>query len=201
MLLRHITYYLSLKQHDLPLIQIMRVATRTQIDSWENKNPEKMVQDQAKQAHSRTWPRWLFFLTGPLPAAIKLASFTGLPWTKTLGMASLAAFFINEGLAFCIGPPPTIPDIPSIFGCSDIEWEDESKRALRSKIENLKETLKTLEAFQWMVFGLLHIVFLLRAAMEVWENLIWFIKLDNPVSNFAKGASIVTESGLYLSGL
>ncbi|KAK0128529.1 hypothetical protein ONS95_000496 [Cadophora gregata] len=30
-------------------------------------------QDASQAASSRTWPRWLFFVMGPLPAAIKLA--------------------------------------------------------------------------------------------------------------------------------
>lgn len=45
---------------------------------------------------SQSWPRWLFFVMGPLPAAIKLGSFRGTPWSKTCGMMFVASFIVTE---------------------------------------------------------------------------------------------------------
>ncbi|KAJ6594566.1 hypothetical protein B0H19DRAFT_1225676 [Mycena capillaripes] len=47
-------------------------------------------------AAGRAWPRWVFFILGPLPAAIKLCSFVGTPWTKTWGILFISSFFIME---------------------------------------------------------------------------------------------------------
>jgi hypothetical protein len=43
-----------------------------------------------------TWLRWLFFVLGTLPPAIKLMAMGGLPWTKTWGMMFLTSFLIME---------------------------------------------------------------------------------------------------------
>ncbi|KAJ7150489.1 hypothetical protein C8R43DRAFT_495275 [Mycena crocata] len=48
---------------------------------------------------SQAWPRWLFFTLGPLPAAIKLCSFIGTPWTKTWGILFISSFFATELLS------------------------------------------------------------------------------------------------------
>jgi hypothetical protein len=53
-------------------------------------------EEEEKEPQNHTWPRWLFFVMGPLPAAIKLASFTGLPWTKTWGMIFASSFLVIE---------------------------------------------------------------------------------------------------------
>jgi hypothetical protein len=53
-------------------------------------------EEEEKEPQNHTWPRWLFFVMGPLPAAIKLASFTGLLWTKTWGMIFAASFLVME---------------------------------------------------------------------------------------------------------
>jgi hypothetical protein len=53
-------------------------------------------EEEEKEPQNHTLPRWLFFVMGPLPAAIKLASFTGLPWTKTWGMIFASSFLVME---------------------------------------------------------------------------------------------------------
>jgi hypothetical protein len=63
------------------------------------------------------WPRWLFFLLGTAPAAVKLASFSGVPWTKTWGMMHLVSFVTIECLTFVATINPK-------------EWEVETIEAL-----------------------------------------------------------------------
>jgi hypothetical protein len=45
-----------------------------------------------------TWLRWLLFLLGTLPPAMKLASMTGVGWTKAWGIMMLASWVVNEHL-------------------------------------------------------------------------------------------------------
>jgi hypothetical protein len=46
------------------------------------------------------WLRWLFFILGALPQAVKLGSFGGVPWTQFLGFCYLASFVLVEILIF-----------------------------------------------------------------------------------------------------
>jgi hypothetical protein len=45
---------------------------------------------------SWTWPRWLLFIIGTLPAAVKLASLSGVPWAQTWGILFAASFLAIE---------------------------------------------------------------------------------------------------------
>jgi hypothetical protein len=74
---------------------------------------------------SRTWARSLFFILGALPAAIKICSFTGLPWTKTWGMMFLSSFIVIELIALLslFGGTENNNSIPEILGRSEIEWK------------------------------------------------------------------------------
>jgi hypothetical protein len=45
-----------------------------------------------------TWLRWLFFIFGTLPQAIKLLAFEGTPWTKAWGVMFLVSFIMVEAL-------------------------------------------------------------------------------------------------------
>jgi hypothetical protein len=50
----------------------------------------------AEESANGTWLRWLLFVLGPLPQAIRLASFEGTPWTKIIGFIFLANFIVGE---------------------------------------------------------------------------------------------------------
>ncbi|PVH75458.1 hypothetical protein DL98DRAFT_658139 [Cadophora sp. DSE1049] len=45
---------------------------------------------------STVWIRWLLFMMGPLPQAIRLASFQGVFWSKVLGFGFLVPWLIME---------------------------------------------------------------------------------------------------------
>lgn len=49
-----------------------------------------------REVEKLTALRWLFFLVGTLPPAIKLAAMEGVLWTKSIGMALLASFLFIE---------------------------------------------------------------------------------------------------------
>lgn len=54
------------------------------------------MQEVSENRWGHLWPRWFFFVVGTLPAAIKMASFSGNPWTNTWGMMSLSSFVVTE---------------------------------------------------------------------------------------------------------
>ena len=57
--------------------------------------------EEAETLHSletMTWLRWLWFILGTLPPAIKLMSMRGVPWEQAWGMMFLTSWIINESL-------------------------------------------------------------------------------------------------------
>ena len=60
---------------------------------------------------SSTIGRWIFALLGPLPVMIKLASFSGTPWTQALGTSYMVSFVVTEFiiLSATIDDPDTEP--------------------------------------------------------------------------------------------
>jgi hypothetical protein len=51
---------------------------------------------EMKNLKNTTWLRWLLFILGPLPQAIRLASFRGIPWTQFLGFSFLSSWLLVE---------------------------------------------------------------------------------------------------------
>ncbi|PMD21504.1 hypothetical protein NA56DRAFT_128274 [Hyaloscypha hepaticicola] len=46
-----------------------------------------------------SWLRWLFFILGPMPQAVRLASFLGTPWTQFFGFSYFLSWILVEILA------------------------------------------------------------------------------------------------------
>ena len=63
----------------------------------------------AKESANGTWLRWLLFVLGPLPQAIRLASFKGTPWTKVIRFIFLANFLVGE-ILIALGSRETSTD-------------------------------------------------------------------------------------------
>ncbi|KAJ6594577.1 hypothetical protein B0H19DRAFT_65568 [Mycena capillaripes] len=75
---------------------IIRFVTKLRTGATQPDTTDTVINTPAA---GRAWPRWVFFVLGPLPAAIKLCSFVGTPWTKTWGIIFLSSFSITELLA------------------------------------------------------------------------------------------------------
>lgn len=45
-----------------------------------------------------TWLRWLWFILGTLPPAVKLLAMGGIPWEQAWGLMFLTSWTVNEGL-------------------------------------------------------------------------------------------------------
>jgi hypothetical protein len=54
--------------------------------------------DGIQTLEGMTWLRWLWFLLGTLPSAIKLASMSGVGWAQAWGMMFLGSWLLNEFL-------------------------------------------------------------------------------------------------------
>jgi hypothetical protein len=49
--------------------------------------------------------RWLWFILGTLPPAIKLMSMSGVRWEQAWGMLFLSSWIINESLIISVALP------------------------------------------------------------------------------------------------
>jgi hypothetical protein len=65
--------------------------------------------NNAKESAEGTWLHWLLFVLGPLPRAIRLASFKGTPWIKVIGFIFLANFLVGE-ILIALGSRETSTD-------------------------------------------------------------------------------------------
>jgi hypothetical protein len=118
---------------------------------------------------SRTWARSLFFILGALPAAIKLYSFTGLPWTKTWGMMFLSSFIIIELITLLsrFGGTEHNNSTPEILGHSEFEWKEPHLDFLRRKAEVLTHVFVLCEAILFPAL-LAHLGLIMWALEKLW---------------------------------
>ena len=58
-----------------------------------------------------TWLRYLFFVIGTLPPAIKMIAMQGLPWTKTWAIMYLTSFLATEVLVLLSWKRPSSTDV------------------------------------------------------------------------------------------
>jgi hypothetical protein len=118
---------------------------------------------------SRTWARSLFFVMGALPAAIKLCSFSGLPWTKTWGMMFLSSFIVIELIALLsrFGGTENNNSIPEILGHSEIEWKEPQLDLLRWKAEGVVHIFVLCEAILFLALPA-HLGLIMWALEKLW---------------------------------
>ena len=110
------------------------------------------------------WPRWLFFVMGTLPAGIKLASFSNLPWTKTWGMMFLCTFIVNEVIAITSSP---VLSFARIFGQSPVSW-DRDQHDYLSKVHSLDCYLSRVEGWVMRLARILHYGVVIWAGERIW---------------------------------
>ncbi|PMD20616.1 hypothetical protein NA56DRAFT_646284 [Hyaloscypha hepaticicola] len=78
---------------------------------------------EIKKARATSWIRWLCFILGPLPQAIRLGSFSGVPYTKLFGFGFLSSWLLVEFLILIATTTDrdTPPDWPStVFEFLDV---------------------------------------------------------------------------------
>jgi hypothetical protein len=71
-----------------------------------------------------SWLRWLFFILGPMPQAIRLASFRGTLWTKFFGFSYLLPWILMEILGLI--SPRTVTQNPATTVNISFEFLDDA---------------------------------------------------------------------------
>jgi hypothetical protein len=161
---------------------------------WHVKHPsnnddsreEKAVDSRSTASTTKTWPRWLFFVLGTLPATIKLCSFSGVPWGQVLGLMSFTAFVLNEIYHVLSRTEDEQPDL----GTTERNWLIESKEAVKS----LDDTLYIITALLYLIFSALNLVFITWAALAIWGILCNALEgVDNDFTRLAQWAHLIFE--------
>jgi hypothetical protein len=106
------------------------------------------------------WPRTIFFVLGALPAVIKLASLSGVPWTKTWGMMFLASFLVTELIALLAGYGT---QVQPIFHFSAAEWSDSQVQAAHRRIYNVIIRLEVFDSILSVTSILIHVALIIWA--------------------------------------
>jgi hypothetical protein len=127
------------------------------------------VEYRPRRFQSRTWARSLFFILGALPAAIKLCSFTGLPWTKTWGMMFLSSFIIIELITLLsrFGGTEHNSSTSEILGHSEMEWKEPHLDLLRRKAEAVIHVFVLCEAILFLALPV-HLGLIMWALEKLW---------------------------------
>ena len=132
------------------------------------------------------WPRYLFFVMGTLPAAIKLASFTGNPWTKFWGLMFPVSFTIIElilllsrwhgELTYSFATDSYAGalnwNVPAVLGLSWEEWLEPQNRNLHTKTTSLCFWLKILDGVLFSLASITHAIVLVWALKIIWDPVI-----------------------------
>jgi hypothetical protein len=82
-----------------------------------------------------TWLRWLWFILGTLPPAIKLMSMSGVRWEQAWGMMFLTSWIINESLVIYAALNNTFF---TISRAGRISWPGFEQMALSSRYRNFR---------------------------------------------------------------
>lgn len=153
-------------------VKSIKIIHRLRKDGcFSDTNEQDHLSQSSHYEAPQTWPRWMLFIMGTLPAAIKLASFTGMPWTKVWGMTFLSSFVINELVELNAGKGHEDTTIAELLGSATADWQQVLQDSLRDKmfrLSRLNRTLLALEAFTLSIFWLTHIILLIHTAQQVW---------------------------------
>lgn len=173
------TYYIRFKEKGGSLGEVLR-----HVKHPGNKTATADVRNEA--APTKTWPRWLFFILGPIPATIKLCSFSGVPWAQCLGLMSFTAFVLNEIYHVLSRNEEVEPDLDN----SERNWLVESKEDVTS----CEDTLHIITALLYLILTVLNLVFITLAALAIWGTLCNALEgVDNDFTRLAQWAHLIFE--------
>ena len=120
---------------------------------------------------SRMWPRWLFFIMGTLPAVIKLSSFTGMPWTKALGMMAVSSFLMNELIVLIAHSVHPHPRVTEISENAENHQTGSSRNSLKEPDDGLPDLFSLIKCLILGTAWILHGILLLWAASQPYDRL------------------------------
>jgi hypothetical protein len=132
-------------------------------------NDEDDGTGSVQSLEAMTWLRWLWFILGTLPPAIKLMSMSGVPWEQAWGMMFLASWIINESLIICAAINPLYF---TFSRQGRISWPGFEQTALSSGYRNLRTTVTATRCLLAVSALAVHIVILngiFRAVYRKWR--------------------------------
>jgi len=135
---------------------------------------------------SNSWPRYLFFIMGTLPASIKLASFTGNPWTKAWGFMFPSSFIIIElisflsrwqcGVNYILATDPYRGvfnwSIPAVLDLSWEEWLKPQNKNLHNKATTLHFWMSVSDWILFILAFITHLIVLEWALATIWHPVV-----------------------------
>jgi hypothetical protein len=144
---------------------------------------------------SHKWPRTLFFIMGTLPAAIKLASLTGVPWTKLWGMMFVTSF-IAIGLITFLSRTSDPTENTSISAILDIDLVENEQgvlqgQVLRAKVARLSRRVELAELFLFCLVLLAHASLITWTLKMLWSLYLETVKISQNIQDtiiFGKAA-------------
>ena len=123
-------------------------SKRTEETSFEDPFPAT-VHEGPPNTNMAAWPRWLFFIVGTLPAAIQLASFTGVPRAQILGLMFVSSFVVIELVTFLSTFKEEYKTIPEVLRYLKVQGVPIEEQEARFKAYKL---IKRLEWFDYWLF-------------------------------------------------
>lgn len=150
---------------------------------------QRRSEDQPRLYYPSSWPRWIFFIMGPLPAAIKLASFSGTPWTQVWGFMFLLSFNVIELVAL-LARRSEHDHIPPIRA----ESGDSEKLQIQ-----LNRWLNRAEVYLFAIAILVHISVTLWAYATLWIPFITLIRSSDVVAWIKAGISLLMISVMIIT--
>ncbi|KAG4430217.1 hypothetical protein IFR05_014303 [Cadophora sp. M221] len=84
-------------------IEAVAITLQSRFNDDARDVPEEVLEEfhdieGVQSLEKMTWLRWLWFILGALPPAIKLMGMGGIPWEQAWGLMFLTSWTINEGL-------------------------------------------------------------------------------------------------------
>ena len=134
-------------------------------------SPQKQPIIEELKIEGPSWPRFIFFILGPLPAIIKLASFSGTPWTKAWGMMFAVSFSIMETVNYLAqgSTKESKPCVRSILEYSEEEWQEDAQRIRRVRSGRLRTTFSRIVWIFLLAAFIAHCTLATYATNPLWR--------------------------------
>lgn len=127
---------------------------------------ERSSEDDIEVLKTLTFLRWIWFILGTLPPAIKLMAMRGVPWTQTWGIIFLISWSMNE---YLISSATFHPAAFTISPSGRISWtgfEDTSRSVRYKKATSMMNWLERRLAILALV---VHSVLVNAAFRDLWR--------------------------------
>ena len=138
-----------------------------------------------------TWLRWLWFLLGTLPPAIKLASMTGVGWAQIWGMMFLGSWVINEAFILIATLNQSFFTISS---SGHISWPGYEQNTRSANFKHIQQCLDRCEKILGIAALSMHVVVL----NNVFRIILRLVGDANPLSAVVMSEMYVSAGYIWI---